>query len=46
VVDEGAGHSGAILVAGVDAASSSLVLVGKIISSGGFDAVFRRQWNC
>jgi hypothetical protein len=41
VVDEGAGHSGAILVGGVDdAPSSSLVLVGKISSSGGFDTVF------
>ena len=41
VVDEGAGHSGAILVGGVDdAASSSLVLVGKISSSGSFDTIF------
>ncbi|MDQ1469653.1 MAG: hypothetical protein QOJ99_1133 [Bryobacterales bacterium] len=41
VVDEGAGHSGAILVGGVDdAASSSLVLVGKIGSSGSFDTIF------
>jgi hypothetical protein len=41
VVDEGAGHSGAILVGGVDdALSSSLVLVGKISSSGRFDTVF------
>jgi hypothetical protein len=41
VVDEGAGHSGAILVGGVDdAASSSLVLVGKISSFGSFDTMF------
>jgi hypothetical protein len=41
VVDEGAGHSGTILVGGVDdAASSSLVLVGKIGSSGSFDTAF------
>jgi hypothetical protein len=41
VVDEGARHSGAILVGGVDdAALSSLVLVGKISSSGSFDTVF------
>jgi hypothetical protein len=41
VVDEGAGHSGAILVGGVDdAASSTLVLAGKISSSGSFDTVF------
>jgi hypothetical protein len=41
VVDEGAGHSGAILVGGVDdSVSSSLVLVGKISSSGSFDTLF------
>jgi hypothetical protein len=41
VVDDGAGHSGAIIVGGVDdSASSSLVLVSKISSSGGFDTVF------
>jgi hypothetical protein len=41
VVDAGGRHSGAILVGGVDdAASSSLVLVGKISSSGSFDTVF------
>lgn len=41
VVDEGAGHSGAILVGGVDdAASFSLVLVAKISSAGSFDTVF------
>ncbi|MDT7728841.1 MAG: hypothetical protein QOI21_5417 [Actinomycetota bacterium] len=41
VVDEGAGHSGAILVGGVDdAASTSLVLAAKISSSGGFDTLF------
>ncbi|HEY3716501.1 MAG TPA: hypothetical protein VGL39_18400 [Jatrophihabitantaceae bacterium] len=41
VVDEGAGHSGAILVGGVDdAASSSLVLAAKISSSGAHDTVF------
>jgi hypothetical protein len=41
VVGEGAGHSGAILVGGVDdAASSSLVLAGKIGSSGNFDSMF------
>ena len=41
VVDEGEGHSGAILVGGVDdAASSSLVLVGKISGFGSFDTVF------
>jgi hypothetical protein len=41
VVDEGAGHSGAILVGGVDdAASSSLVLVGKIGSAGSVDTTF------
>ncbi|MDB4966703.1 MAG: hypothetical protein JWN44_2392 [Myxococcales bacterium] len=41
VVDAGAGHSGAIFVSGVDdAASSSLLLVGKISSSGSFDASF------
>jgi hypothetical protein len=41
VIDEGAGHSGAILVGGVDdAASSSLVVAAKISSSGGYDAIF------
>jgi hypothetical protein len=41
VVDEGAGHSGAILVGGVDdAASASLVLAAKISSSGGYDTIF------
>jgi hypothetical protein len=41
VVDEGAGHSGAILAGGVDdAASSSLVLAAKISSSGGLDTLF------
>jgi hypothetical protein len=41
VVDEGAGHSGTILVGGTDdAASSSLVLAGKIGSSGSFDTAF------
>ncbi|MCW2648165.1 MAG: hypothetical protein JWP07_4274 [Pseudonocardiales bacterium] len=41
VVDEGAGHSGAILVGGVDdAASSSLVLAAKLSSSGGYDTIF------
>jgi hypothetical protein len=41
VVDEGAGHGGAILVGGVDdAASSSLVLAAKISSSGGYDTIF------
>jgi hypothetical protein len=41
VVDQGARHNGAILVGGVDdAASSSLVLVGKISSSGSFDTSF------
>jgi hypothetical protein len=41
VVDEGAGHSGAIVVGGVDSgASSSLVLAAKISSSGGYDTVF------
>ena len=41
VVDEGAGNSGAILVGGVDdAASSSLVLAGKISGSGSFDTLF------
>jgi hypothetical protein len=41
VVDEGAGHSGAILVGGVDdAASSSLVLVGKVSGFGSFDTNF------
>jgi hypothetical protein len=41
VVDEGARQSGAILVGGVDdAASSSLVLVGKFSSSGSFDTIF------
>ena len=41
MVDEGAGHSGAILVGGVDdAVSSSLVLVAKISSSGSFDTIF------
>jgi hypothetical protein len=41
VVDEGSGHSGAILVGGVDdAAASSLVLVGKISSTGSFDTTF------
>lgn len=41
VVDEGAGHSGAIVVGGVDSgASSSLVLAAKISSSGGYDTAF------
>jgi hypothetical protein len=41
VVDEGSGHSGAILVGGVDdASSSSLVLVGKIGSVGTVDNTF------
>jgi hypothetical protein len=41
VVDEGAGHSGAILVGGVDSASSSsLILAAKISSDGGMDTVF------
>jgi hypothetical protein len=41
VVDEGAGHSGAILVGGVDSSSSSsLVLAAKISSSGGWDTLF------
>ncbi len=41
VADEGAGHSGAIIVGGVDdAASSSLVLVGKISSFCSFDTLF------
>jgi hypothetical protein len=41
VINEGEGQSGAILVAGVDdAASSSLVLVGKISNSGSFDTIF------
>jgi hypothetical protein len=41
VVDEGAGHGGAILVGGIDdAESSSLVLAGKISSSGSFDTNF------
>jgi hypothetical protein len=41
VANEGAGHSGAILVGGVDdAASSSLVLVGKISSTGSLDTSF------
>jgi hypothetical protein len=41
VVGEGAGHSGAILVGGVDSgASSSLVLAAKISSSGGYDTMF------
>jgi hypothetical protein len=41
VVDEGTGHSGAILVGGVDSsATSSLVLAAKISSSGSGDKVF------
>jgi hypothetical protein len=41
VVDEGVGHNGAILVGGVDdAASSSLVLVARISSTGGYDTIF------
>jgi hypothetical protein len=41
VVDEGAGHSGAILVGGVDdGASSSLILAAKISSTGGYDTIF------
>lgn len=41
VVDEGVGNSGAILVGGVDdASSSSLILAGKISSLGGYDTVF------
>jgi hypothetical protein len=41
VVNEGAGHSGAILVGGVDnGASSSLVLAAKISSYGGYDTMF------
>jgi hypothetical protein len=41
VVDRGKGHSGAILVGGVDdAASSSLVLAAKITGSGSFDPAF------
>jgi hypothetical protein len=41
VVNEGEGQSDAILVAGVDdAASSSLVLVGKISNAGSFDTIF------
>src|SRR5258708_6272622 len=41
VVDEGAGHSGAILVGGVDSSSSSsLVLAAKISSFGGWDSMF------
>ena len=41
VVDEGPGHSGAILVGGVDdAASFSLVLVAKINSFGSLDTTF------
>jgi hypothetical protein len=41
VVDEGAGHSGAVLVGGVDSgASSSQVLAAKISSSGGYDTMF------
>jgi hypothetical protein len=41
VVDEGAGHSGAILVGGVDSgASSSLVLAAKISSFGSYDTMF------
>jgi hypothetical protein len=41
VVNEGKGPSDAIFVAGVDdAASSSLVLVGKISNSGSFDTMF------
>jgi hypothetical protein len=41
VVDEGEGHSGTIFVGGVDdAASSSLVLVGKISGHGSFDSTF------
>ncbi len=41
VVGEGPGHSGAILVGGVDdAASSSLVLVSKISGAGSFDTSF------
>jgi hypothetical protein len=44
VVDEGRGHSGAILVGGVDdAASSSLVLAAKLSSSGGYDTIFGRS---
>jgi hypothetical protein len=41
VVDEGHGHSGAILVGGVDdAASSSRLLVAKVSRSGRLDTVF------
>jgi hypothetical protein len=41
VVDEGAGHSGAILAGGVDTgASSGLVLAAKISSFGGYDTMF------
>lgn len=41
VAGEGKGHSGAIVVGGVDdAASSSLVLAARISSSGRFDTVF------
>jgi hypothetical protein len=41
VVDEGAGHSGAILAGGVDTgATSGLVLAAKISSSGGYDTMF------
>jgi hypothetical protein len=40
VVDEGARHNGAILVGGVDDASSSLVMAGKISGSGSFDTSF------
>jgi hypothetical protein len=41
VVDEGAGHSGAIFVGGIDdAPSSSLVLAAKVNNSGVFDTAF------
>jgi hypothetical protein len=41
VVDDGAGHSGAIIVGGVDdSASSSQVLVSRISGSGALDAAF------
>jgi hypothetical protein len=41
VVDEGAGHSGAILAGGVDTgATSGLVLAAKISSFGGYDTMF------
>jgi hypothetical protein len=41
VIDEGAGHSGAILVGGVDdGSSSSLILASKLSSFGGYDTVF------